>query len=338
MELPLHQKNALEIRGLAKKRKRSTLLVALAVQAALLLGTIFVMVLDPVEVDAPHFVSSGGSPGEERAKVSQESKARFMRRMSNPQMINRIQADAATSFSLPPMPELPVDSFSADQSDAFLAENAQSMLANSGLLSAASSMGSASSGASFFGIEDSGQRIVIVVNTSASVVNKARRKGVTIAEIQNEVADLIGGLSSRVSFGLVQFSQGNRAFADQLAPAISKNKQAARSWAHSSLKGSPPVLDESLAGHEGALWKALDLEPDLVFLVTDGVLNKRVRVDGKFQYPEISYDALLAGMKREMRDRGLKTRVNVVGFELSSKNQAGLERLVREFGGSLRAF
>ncbi|MCH6256953.1 hypothetical protein MLD52_10370 [Puniceicoccaceae bacterium K14] len=320
-----------------RSSKRTTLLVALVIQVVLLLGTLFVIVLDPVEVDTPHFVSTGGVVKEERSPVSQEIQSRFMRRMSNPTMLNRIQVDTPASFNLPAMPELPTDSFSLDQSDVFLAENAQTLLQESGLLAAASAIGSASSGASFFGIEDSGQRIVIVVNTSASVVNKARRKGVTISEIQDEVVGLIEGLTGRVSFGVVQFSQGARAFAEELAPAISGNKEAAREWV-SQMKGSPPVLDESTAGHEGALWLAMSLEPDLIFLVTDGVLNKRVRTGDGYQYPQISYDVLLSGMHREVRECGLKTRVNVVGFELSDKSRNGLKRLVRDFGGSLREF
>lgn len=321
-----------------KGRAPSTLLVAFTVQVALVLVTLFVVVLDPVEEEAPHFLAPTGTGEAKQAAVPQEAMSRFMRRMSNPKMLNRIQSTSASSYELPPMPELPKDAFTLDQADMFLAENAQTMLESSGLLADAAAMGSSGSGASFFGIEDSGQRIVIVVNTSASVVRKAGRKGVSISEIQDEVVALVDGLNGRVSFGVVQFSQGTESFAPHLAPAISKNKEAVRNWVYRSLKGSPPVVDEALAGHEGALWQALDLQPDVVFLVTDGVLNKRVRVDGGYRYPEISYDVLLSGLRRQLRERSLKTRINVIGFELSSSGQAGLKRLVREFGGSLREF
>ena len=80
------------------------------------------------------------------------------------------------------------------------------------------------------------------------------------------------------------------------------------------------------------------MDPDLIFLVTDGVLNKRVRVDGKYKYPEIPYAVLLETIKDSMDDRALRTRIHAVGFEMKNKDREGLSGLTRKFGGTLREF
>jgi len=195
-----------------------------------------------------------------------------------------------------------------------------------------------SSAASFFGVQDSGRRIVIVVNTSASVVRKARNQGVSIEAIHEEVVSLIDNLDSGTLFGIVQFSQGSRRFAPYLAPAISRNKEAASHWTRKEMRGNPKVESELLLGHEGGLKLAVDMEPDLIFLVTDGVLNKRVRVDGAYKYPEIPYEILIGSVEADLRRSGARTRIHAIGFELNDKDRRGLERLTRRFGGTLREF
>ncbi len=80
------------------------------------------------------------------------------------------------------------------------------------------------------------------------------------------------------------------------------------------------------------------MEPDLIFLVTDGVLNKRVRVDGAYKYPEIPYEILIGSVEADLRRLGVRTRIHAIGFELNDKDRRGLERLTRRFGGTLREF
>ena len=96
--------------------------------------------------------------------------------------------------------------------------------------------------------------------------------------------------------------------------------------------------DESLLGHEGGLKLAVDMEPDLIFLVTDGVLNKRVKAAGSHKYPEISYDVLIGSIDRDLRRLRTRMRINVIGFELKDEDRHGLERLTRRFGGTVREF
>ena len=187
-------------------------------------------------------------------------------------------------------------------------------------------------------MQDSGRRIGIVVNTSASVVRKARNQGVSIDKIHDEVVSLIDSLDSGTLFGIVQFSQGARRFAPYLASSITRNKEAATLWVLDELRGNPKVNDESLLGHEGGLKLAVDMEPDLIFLVTDGVLNKRVKAAGSHKYPEISCDVLIGSIDRDLRRLRARMRINVIGFELKDEDRHGLERLTRRFGGTVREF
>jgi len=261
-----------------------------------------------------------------------------MKRMQRLQPMQRLSVESAVRGDMPPMPKLPIDAFSLDAGDLETVEDAGAMLEQSGLLAGSLQGRGPSSAAAFFGVQDSGKRIVIVVNTSASVVRKARNQGVSIDKIHEEVVELIENLDSGTLFGIVQFSQGARSFASYLAPAITRNKEAATQWTFKEMRGNPKVSDESLLGHEGGLKLAVEMEPDLIFLVTDGVLNKRVKVDGSFKYPEISYEVLIGSLDRNLRRLGVRTRIHAIGFELRDKDRRGLERLTRRFGGTVREF
>jgi len=318
--------------------KKGTLFFALIVQCILLALTVFVIVLDEPEKEPPKFEGNASVSVRKDDFKALERRDRFMKRMQRLRPMQRLSVESAVRGDMPPMPDLPIDAFSLDAGDLDIVEDAGALLEQSGLLGGSLQGKGASSAAAFFGVQDTGRRIVIVVNTSASVVRKARNQGVSIEKIHDEVISLIEGLEGGTLFGIVQFSQGARRFAPYLAPAIKPNKEAATEWTGKEMRGNPEVTDESQLGHEGGLKLAVDMEPDLIFLVTDGVLNKRVKVDGSYKYPEIPYDVLIGSIDRSLRRLGARTRIHVIGFELRDKDRRGLERLTRRFGGTLREF
>ena len=120
--------------------------------------------------------------------------------------------------------------------------NTDALLAQSRLYGALGGIKSAVSAAAFLGVEDQGERIVIVVNTSASVsvMRKARNRGYTIERIQAEVLRLIDGLESGTRFVLVQFSQGVRQFASFVAPATASNRASGIGMDPIQPDGQPP--------------------------------------------------------------------------------------------------
>ena len=230
-------------------------------------------------------------------------------------------------------PGAPSETASAD----LLSGLAQGFLDQAGFagLSSASTAGGA---ASFFGVEDTGDRIVLIVNTSASVLRRARARGVSIERIQSEVVSVVEGLDPRCEFGLVHFSQGVRLFAPRLAPATPANRKVFSDWVSASLRGNPPVREGAPStGHEAALEEALALEPDVIFLVTDGQLERRVGSPGAWTYPVIPTDEFLRSVRR-MKGGGRAVRLHIIGFELGVREREAMGRLARDFGGQVREF
>ena len=103
--------------------------------------------------------------------------------------------------------------------------------------------------------------------------------------------------------------------------------------------GNPPA-DEAAArlGHEAAFEAALALDPDVVFLVTDGVLDRREVKGGRVVYPEIPYAEFIATVRAARRGSRGRLQVHVIGFEMRESDAAGMRRLAEEFGGQVRAF
>jgi hypothetical protein len=150
---------------------------------------------------------------------------------------------------------------------------------------------------------------------------------------------VIDGLDGGTLFAIVQFSQAVRGFPDFLAPATAANRAAARTWVGANLKGNPPVTgDAAWYGHEAAFEAAFRLEPDVIFLVTDGVLDRREVAGGKVSYPEISYDTLLASLRGFQRGSTREVRIHVVGFEMKPADATSMRQLARAYRGQVREF
>ncbi len=308
-------------------------------QAALLALTLVVMVDREAPPKLEEFSGAITGSGEVREQAQQKQRSReLQQRLSRPRSFQRLAVESSFDSALPPAPALPRDAFDQSSMEAVFAEDSQALLGAGALSDLRDGLSGRESATEFFGVKASGRRIVIVVNTSASVVRKAARRGVTIERIQEEAARVIEGLESGTSFGIVQFSQGARVFSEQLAPALKKNKAAAAAWVRAELKGNPKIESEAYLGHEAAFHEALQLRPDLIFLVTDGSLNRRVRSGSGYAYPTISYEQLINAVEREMRDNGSNPRIHAVGFELEEETRTGLRRLTQRFGGSLREF
>lgn len=247
----------------------------------------------------------------------------------------------ATELALPGGPVVPMvnDTARDAPSSDLLSGVAQGMLSDTGFGGMLAGARTAGSAASFFGIDDSGERIVIIVNTSASLMRKAARRGVTIERIHEEVLRLVDGLAPASLFGIVQFSQGVRLFAPDLAPASPANKETLRRWISAGLRGNPALPPEArLSGHEAAIEAALKLEPDVVFLVTDGQLDRRDGSPGAWTYPVVSYEEFSRTLRAVRARHPARPRLHVIGFELNERDTAGMRRLAREFGGQVRVF
>lgn len=312
-------------------------MLALIVQGVLLAITAFVIVVIPSTRTEPEFIASPTIYLPQRELEHRVALAEFQQASSKPPLVERLTSSALMPDGLPPMPDVSVSDFNPMDA-AMSAPDATAMLGQAGLTTGGGSSHNQSA-ASFFGIEDVGERIAIVVNTSVSVVNKAERRGVTIGRIQQEMVDLVERLEASTLFGIVQFSQGVRSFEEFLAPATRANKDAVKEWVPSNLRGNPRANpDQRYYGHEAAFEAALALDPDVIFLVTDGQLNRREGTSGNYSYPEIPYPEFMKSIRSFHRQAGRDVRIHAIGFEMKPSDAAGMRRLTRAFGGELREF
>jgi len=324
--------------AIGRRIRADTLVYAILVQIGLLLLTVFIVILRPSNPEDPAFEGRRTIRLPQRELEHRVAVAEFQQMASNPLRIERLSTSALLPDGLPSMPNLPRSEFDPLENAEFLTANTDALLAQAGLDGALDGIRSAVSAAAFFGVEDHGERIVIVVNTSASVMRKARNSGYTIERIQAEVLRLINGLDSGTRFGIVQFSQGVRRFAPFVAPATASNRAAASAWVPANLRGNPPVRDgQLLFGHEAAFEAAFELQPDVVFLITDGVLNRRTLSSGRVSYPEISYERFLSTVRGLEENLPNRPRIHIIGFEMRDDDAVDMRRLATLFGGQVRS-
>jgi hypothetical protein len=318
---------------------RDTVVYALLLQGALLAVAVFIVVVRPSFRSEPEFEAKASIYLPQRELEHRVSVAEFQQATAAPLQLEKLVTTAMIPPDLPAMPTVPKTDFNPLENADFLSRDAQALLSDSGLSGALGGLKTTASTAAFFGVEDNGERIVIVVNTSVSLRNKAQRRGVSWDEIQAEVMKVVNGLDGSTLFGIVQFSQGVRQFTDFLAPATSGNREAAAGWVKKYLRGNPPVTTGQLwFGHEAALEAAFQLQPDVVFLVTDGILDRREETGGRVSYPVMPYDEFIRSVRSFQNDSSRDARLHVIGFELKPVDAENMRRLANEFKGQVRTF
>lgn len=324
----------------ARGRLRAgTLLLACGVQAAILLIAVYIVVVRPALRSEPEFKGKATVYLPQRELEHRVAVAEFEQAVARPLPLERLTSSALAPPGLPALPVLQRTDLAALEHSDFLSRDAQALLAQSGFAGAANGFKAAASAAAFFGVQDRGERLVIVVNTSVSVRNKAQRRGVSWDRIQEEVVGVIDRLEGGTVFGLVQFSQGVRMFTEFPVPATASNREAARIWVRENLRGNPPVAPgQEWYGHEAAFEAAFRLDPDVIFLVTDGVLDRREEKRGRVSYPTITYGALASSVRSFAGQAARATRIHVVGFEMRPEEAENMRRLARDYRGQVREF
>lgn len=124
--------------------------------------------------------------------------------------------------------------------------------------------GSASEGASFFGLEAFGSRFVYVVDRSGSMSDIPMRTAK--AELMRSINQLKPGMEFFVMF----YSNGFESMPAQgLVPADRANKRLAEQWIEqiSSSGGTNPTE---------AMKKAMELSPDAIWLLSDGKFSESI--------------------------------------------------------------
>jgi len=322
-----------------RRWRKDTLVYALVAQGVVLALAVGVVVMRPLLREDPVFEGTARISLPQRELDHRAAVAEWQEAAGGVPPLEKLATSALLPPELPALPAVPRTEFAAAEPAEMLMRDAQALLAQSGLTGTAGAWTSVASTAAFFGVEATGERIVIVVNTSVSVRHKAQRRGVPWSRIQDEVTGVIDRLDGGTLFGVVQFSQGVRVHPDTLAPATAANREAMRTWVRENLRGNPPVAaDATQFGHEAALDAALALDPDVIFLVTDAVLDRREVKGGRVTYPVIPYSELMRTVREARRGSRRALQVHVIGFEMAKADADGMRRLAAEFRGQVREF
>ncbi len=124
--------------------------------------------------------------------------------------------------------------------------------------------GSASEGASFFGLEAFGSRFVYVVDRSGSMSNMPMRTAK--AELLRSIKQLKPGME----FFVIFYSDGFKSMpAEGLLPAGRANKRMAEQWIEQISPGGGTNPTE-------AMKKAMELSPDAIWLLSDGKFSQSI--------------------------------------------------------------
>lgn len=200
----------------------------------------------------------------------------------------------------------------------------------------AGGVGGTGEGNSFFGVVSGGKRILLIVDISMSVMNKAEASGIAVTKIREEAMKLIEGLSINTRFGMIQMSQNYKVFQGELIPATQANREKGVIWVEEewvesgTLSGRKVVKNP--AGLVGVLELAARMQPDTVFLVSDG--SFQWRVDGAIK--NIPEKDLERSVEKLRSVDGMKTKIYFLGFQVKETDQVFWRKQARGAGGVYR--
>jgi len=255
-----------------------------------------------------------------------------------PTFSDKMQSSRPTAFSLPDIPNLPLDQMLPLDPSQLISDqmaslsNVEAMGSGSGASSTGAG-GFGDKGMSFLGIQSSGQRILLLFDVSSSVTHKAAKAGVPLEKIQQETISLIGKLPITSKFGIIQFTQNYKPFSKELLPATDNNRAAAVNWVESewvtkgSMSESSKVISNS-QGLIGVLDLATEMKPDVIFIISDG----------SFQWKAGGGSGTIpwAIVKKRIAENLCKAgncKVNFITFEAKTEDAREMRSISQRSGG-----
>jgi hypothetical protein len=259
-----------------------------------------------------------------------------------PTLSDKMQSTRPTAFSLPDVPDMPLDQMLPLDPSQLVADQVAS-LSNTDAMGTASGAAVAGSGGfggkglSFLGVESTGQRILLVFDVSTSVANKAIKAGVPLEKIQAETFNLLGKLPITSRFGIIQFTQNYKAFSQELVPASPNNRTAASNWVKNEwvTTGTMPASSRSVTKNPRGLVGVLELvekmKPDVLFIISDG--SFQWSPDGKQgDIPWNEIRKLTTGSLQE----GDGCKINFITFEADPEDLKELRRIAGPAKGKVQ--
>ncbi len=259
-----------------------------------------------------------------------------------PTFAEKLVSTRPTEFALPDLPMVDLDQMMPLDPSELITDQVSSIMGSSGIGRGMGAGllggGGTGTGMSFFGIEAEGSRIMLLFDVSSSVVNKAEKSGVPLEKIQEETIKLIKGLPLDSRFSMIQFTGNYKSYSDQLMVATSANKENATEWVENewvtagTMSAATRSVTSNLRGLVGVLEKAFSMQPDVIWLISDG--SFQWRPDGglvNVPYPELKRD-----LETFQGAAGSQVPIHFIGFEMKSEDESEWKRIVRRYGGKLK--
>jgi hypothetical protein len=280
-------------------------------------------------------------PAEEREHKM--NMAAFDGMAPKPSFTDKMQSLRPAALALPELPKMPIDQLLPLDPAEILTDEVAALTGPGGLGSAVGlgvggvgGLAGAQTGFSFMGIESKGKRILLIFDVSTSVLNKARKSGISLGKIKEETLSLLRQLPISARFGLIQFTQNFKAFREELLAATDANRDAAKVWIDEewvetgSMQASSKVV-KNPRGVVGVLELASRMVPDVIFLISDA----------SFQWKEggslsdIPWEEMAKIVKGPLQ--GAEGCVlNLVGFEMKPEDKREISSIVRATHGKIR--
>ncbi len=260
-----------------------------------------------------------------------------------PSFTDKLQSLRPGPIVLPEIPKVPTDQLLPLDPAEILADQMATLTGTAGLGSgiAPGATGSGGPGGikssfSFMGIESTGRRILLIFDVSTSVLNKARKRGISLNKIREETIALLNQLPINARFGLIQFTQNFKAFRQQLIPANDLNRSKAKSWiedewVETGTMQASGAVTKNLRGVVGVFELAVHMLPDVVFLISDA----------SFQWKEggplsdVPWKEIQRVVKGPLQGK-TGCVLNFVGFEMKPDDKREIASIVRASGGKIR--
>ena len=256
-----------------------------------------------------------------------------------PTFNDKMQSLRPSAFALPELPKMPMDQMLPLDPAEVVSDQVSSLVGTAGQGAGgegAGGLGGTGTGLSFFGIQSTGKRILLLFDVSTSVVNKANKAGVPLSKIQEETIALVGKLPISARFGIIQFTQNYKPFNKELLPATDQNREAAltwvkEEWVETGTMGASRKVVSNARGFAGVLELAAKMQPDVIFLISDASFQWRPAG----QLENIPWPELETIAKGSLQgNEGCK--IHFIGFELKPDDKREMGSIVRKSGGKLR--
>ncbi len=197
-------------------------------------------------------------------------------------------------------------------------------------------IGFGQSAVNFLGVESKGERILIVLDVSGSVVNAMKRAGFSMTEIRDKTIEMINGLSGGTMFGIIQHSRTYDTFKPGMIPATPGNKEEAVQWMNERFQkaGRSWVRDDP-DGIQAVLTKAFEMGPDVLFLLSDASYQRSVP---NGQGEDVPWDDLARDVRRLQRELARPTEIHFVGFGVDPEDATAMKQFIRKNDGQYREF